>query len=177
MPANTAKYRLSIAGIDPKNVEIKAVTIILLLVCYCTALFADEKPSMSINDIVGVFYLDRIELTWRGDAEEIATALRWFDDFRTFEVGKDYYILGPYGKEETSFGLVKKDIVEYGVVEVPGLKMDYNTSESLGYFSEFPRVFDSIFCCDGYIFGIEVIDFDTLITFLNNAYLLYRRVK
>ena len=148
--------------------------ICFLLLFVCVAVFPDESPTLSHRDIIGTFHLEKIEQSWRKSASEIEESLRWFDEFKIFEIREDRYILGPY-EYESQFQ-VEGNIIEDGAIDIPG-SIPYYRSDFTHQFSEYPRMFKSVIVPWGYIPAIEVLDFNTLVIYLNNAWLLYKRVE
>ena len=151
-----------------------AISVILWLAC-CHAVFADGIPTLSHRDIIGTFRLERIEQNWRGDAEWIEESLKWFDNKQLFEIREDRYILGPY-EYETSF-TVSGTIVEDGAIYMGRSSREYYRSDFGGHFPEYPRIFKSVIVTGGYFRAVEVLDFNTLVIFLHDAWLLYKLVE
>jgi hypothetical protein len=152
----------------------KNFTVCFTLLFVCVAVFPEESPTLSRLDIIGTFRLEKIEQDWRGDAEWIEESLKWFDDMTLFEIREDRYILGPF-EHESQFQ-VEGTIVGDGAIYIPGAKYYYRSDFS-GHFPEYPRMFKSVIVPWGYIPAIEVLDYDTLVIYLNNAWLLYKRVE
>ena len=95
--------------------------------------------------------------------------------YPTLEIGTDYFISFMRSSEEVTFELVKKNAQrEVDVIET----YTYYPSDFVHLFPEYsPRLFDSVFVARPYIFAIEVLDYDTLVTELEGSYLLYKRVE
>ena len=154
----------------------KNFAISFMLLSVCVAVFPEESPMLSHRDIIGTFRLEKIDQSdWRGDAEWIKERLRWFDDMTLFEIREDRYILGPF-EYETSF-TVAGTIVEDGAIYMGRDSSEYYRSDFGGHFPEYPRIFKSVIVVGGYFPVIEVLDFNTLVIYLNNAWLLYKRVE
>ena len=153
----------------------KTLPISVILSCfYLFAVFPEESPTLSIQDFVGTYRLDRIENPWLADdvREEINKEL--IPSHNIFVIGEDYYVLGGFRKE-TSFSVGK--IEEEGFVPMRPAHITYDTSKLTGLFWEIPHLFDSVFKCGGRIWVIEPLDYDTVVIHLRSSYLLYKRVK
>ena len=153
----------------------KNFAVCFMLLFVCVAVFPEESPTLSHRDIIGTFHLEKIEQDWRKSASEIEESLKWFDDKQLLEIREDCYILGPY-EYETSF-TVAGTIVEDGAIYMGRDSREYYRSDFGGYFPEYPRIFKSVIVAGGYFPVIEVLDFNTLVIYLHNAWLLYKRVK
>jgi len=146
---------------------------ILFFLC-CTSTFSQENYRLSFQDIIGTFQLDRIEELWHVDSNKKEEQLKWFDDFKNLIITKEYYILGHF-KHKTTFKIV--EIGEEFVVPLNTKRGGLTVSESYELFPEYNRQFNSVIVCDGYIWVIEVFNYNTLVIYFNNAFLLFKRVN
>ena len=84
----------------------KISVISFMLFFVCLAVFAQDGRQLSPSDIIGTFRLEKVEHLWKGDPERNEEDLKLFDNFKSFEIGKDYYILGNQ-RNDATFQVVK----------------------------------------------------------------------
>ena len=154
----------------------KNFAVSFLLLFACVAVFPEESPTLSIQDIVGTYRLERIENPWMSDEVRERVNSRINRMYTTMEIGEDYFITADIrSMEQVTFEVVEKGgALQLDIIET----YTYGLSEGSFLFPEYsPRLFDSIFVARPYLFVIEVLDYNTLVTYLEGSYLLYRRVE
>ena len=145
----------------------------ILAILYSGVAFSQEIRTLSIHDIVGTFYLDRIENSWFSDSARESLYREFTANYSTFVIGENYYILRGF-RRETLFTM--REIEEDGIVPMIPERTSHQTSEARQLFLDIPRLFDVVFETGGRIWVIEVLNVDTVVIRVRGSFLLYRRV-